>query len=38
MMLLELFSGSGVLSDTFKRHNWETVTIDFNPDYQADYH
>ena len=38
MILLELFSGSGILSDTFKCHGWETITIDYNPDYQADYH
>lgn len=37
MLLLELFSGSHILSDTFKSHGWETVTVDYNPEYEPDH-
>ena len=36
MLMLELFSGSKVMSDTFKRHDWDTVAIDYNPDLKPD--
>lgn len=36
LRLLELFSGSSILSKTFKEHGHEGVTLDFNPDYNPD--
>jgi site-specific DNA-cytosine methylase len=34
--MLELFSGSKVMSETFKEHGWDTFTIDYNPKYKPD--
>ena len=34
--MLEFFSGSGVMSKSFKKDGWDTVTIDINPDFNPD--
>lgn len=34
--MLELFSGSCQMSNTFKKHGWKTISIDYNPDYHPD--
>lgn len=36
-ILLELFSGSGQMSEVFRSHGWKTVTVDYNPEMKADY-
>lgn len=36
MKLLELFSGTGVLSEHFRAHGHEAYTIDYNPDHKPD--
>lgn len=35
-LMLEFFSGSKVMANTFKSHGWDTVTVDINPDYKPD--
>lgn len=35
-VMLELFSGSCQMSNTFKKHGWKTISIDYNPDYHPD--
>ena len=36
MKMLEICSGSGVMSETFKKSGWETTTIDNNPTLNPD--
>jgi len=38
MRILELFSGSGIMSKTFREHGYETITLDesYNSDIQQD--
>lgn len=38
MKLLELFSGTHVLSDAFRERGWETCTVDWDESVEADYH
>lgn len=38
MKFLELFSGSHVMADAFKAHGWETYTVDWDPETDADLH
>ena len=34
--MLELFSGSCQMSNTFKKDGWKTISIDYNPKYKPD--
>lgn len=34
--MLELFSGSGIMADTFEKAGYETLKIDINTDYKPD--
>jgi site-specific DNA-cytosine methylase len=36
MKFLELFSGSGILTQTFKEHGHDCMTLDINPKYKPD--
>jgi len=36
LRMLELFSGSGVMSKAFQREGFETITLDNEPDYHPD--
>ncbi len=38
MKFLELFAGTHVMADTFKAHGWETYTVDWDPETDADLH
>ena len=38
MKFLELFSGTHVMADTFKRAGWETYTVDWDPATDVDLH
>lgn len=38
MKFLELFSGTHVMADAFKAHGWETYTVDWDPETDADLH
>jgi site-specific DNA-cytosine methylase len=36
MKMLELFSGSKVMSSTFKEHGWEVFTVDYDQELEPD--
>ena len=38
MKVLELFSGTGQLSNAFKESGHETFTVDWNKDFDSDLH
>ena len=37
MRMLELFSGSGVMSEAFRAEGFDTITIDSEPEFKPDY-